>query len=283
MHFHTVPPVSLLSWTRCCCLPSLHCFLQQHLQLLDPHQWCIFQWEPAEPNCQQKTTFELGHQFLPRMLCQLPYLLPAINFTGPPGQTTGQKSGKQLTVQAAPAQRVVSEGTLLARSFWVAGPAWPNLWIFDHSPGSLIFHLRLLVWPPNRGSLGRCDLALWTLNSSGANKNSGGGENFIRASSEVATSAEWKGSGCFASCRNKKSICKGLPRRRCLVWVVVAVSLRIDNGTCFYTMSYRVKMVLLWGGPAPPAWIHPQGPRLTPDGDNISTARAWCLHVFLLP
>lgn len=151
-----------------------------------------------------KSLFDFWDQFLPRMLCQLPYLLPAINFSGPPGQTTGQKSGKQLTVRAAPTQHVLSEGTLLAWSFWVAGPAWPNLWIFDHSPGSLIFHLRLLVWPPNCGSLGRCDTALWTLNSSGANKNSEGGEkNFIRASSEVAMSAEWKGRGCFASCRKQ--------------------------------------------------------------------------------
>lgn len=138
-----------------------------------------------------KTPFELWDQFLPRMLCQLPYPLPALNFTAPPGQTTGQKSGKQLTVRAAPTQHVLSEGTLLVWSFWVAGPAWHNLWIFDHSPGSVIFHLRLLVWPPNCGSFGRCDTALWTLNSSEANKNSKGGEkNFIRTSSVVAKSAE---------------------------------------------------------------------------------------------
>lgn len=218
------------------------------------------------------------------MLCQLPYLLPAINFTGPPGQTTGQKSGKQLTVRAAPTQHVLSEGTLLAWSFWVAGPAWPNLWIFDHSPGSLIFHLRLLVWPPNRGSLGRCDMALWTLNSSGANKNSEGGEkNFIRASSEVAMSAERKGRSCFAACRNKHSIYKGLPSRKCLVWVVMAISLWINNSIYFYTMSYQVKVALLQRSPALPDRNCPQCPRLTPNGDSISTARAWYLQVFLLP
>lgn len=64
-----------------------------------------------------KIPFELWDQFLPRMLCQLPYPLPALNFTAPPGQTTGQKSGKQLTVRAAPTQHVLSEGTLLVWSF----------------------------------------------------------------------------------------------------------------------------------------------------------------------
>lgn len=147
-----------------------------------------------------KTLLELWDHLLPRLLCQLLCLLPAINFTGSTGQTIGQKSGKQLTVRAAPTQHALSEGTLRTWSFWVAGPAWPNLWIFDHSPGSLIFHLRLLVWPPNRGSLGRCDAALWTLNSSGAYKNSNEGKrNFIKASSEVAMSAEKKGRGCFGS------------------------------------------------------------------------------------
>lgn len=212
------------------------------------------------------------------MLCQLPYLLPAINFTGPTGQTTGQKSGKRLTVRAAPTQHVFSEGTLLAQSFWVAGPAWPNLWIFDHSPGSLIFHLRLLVWPPNHGSLGRCDMALWTLNSSEANKNSKGGEkNFIRASSEVAMSAEWKGRGCFAACRNKHSIYEGLPSRKYLAWVIMVISLRINSSIYFYTMSYQVKMVLFQGIPALPAGSCSQCLRLTPNGDSIFTARAWYL------
>lgn len=198
--------------------PFLHCFLQQQpLLLARPASVMHLPVGASRPELSAKTLFELWDQFLPRMLCQLPYLLPAINFTGPPGQTTGQKSGKQLTVRAAPSQHVLSEGTLLAWSFWVAGPAWPNLWIFDHSPGSLIFHLRLLVWPPNCGSLGRCDMALWTLNSSGANKNSkGAGKNFIRASSEVAMSATWKGRSCFASCRNKHSFYKGLPSRS--VW-----------------------------------------------------------------
>lgn len=174
---------------------------------------------PSRAELSAKPVFELWDQLLPRTLCQLPYLLPAINCTVSPGQTTGQKSGTQLTVRAAPTQHVLSEGTLLAGSFWVAGPAWPNLWIFDHSPGSLIFHLRLLVWPPHRGSLGRCDMALWTLNSSEANKNSEREEkNFIRTSSEVAVSAEGKGRSCFPSCRNKHSIYKRLPSRKWLVW-----------------------------------------------------------------
>lgn len=45
----------------------------------------------------------------------------------------------------------------------------------------------------------------------------------------------------------------------------MAISLRIDNGTCFYTMSYQVKTVFLWRSPALPAGNHPQCPRLTPD------------------
>lgn len=171
--FHSTPPVSVLCGAWCLSLPSFNCFLQQQpLLLTRPTSIMHFPVGPSRAELSAKPGFVLWDQFLPRMLCQLPCLLPAINCAVSPGQTNGQKSGKQLTVRAAPTQHVLSEGMVLAWSFWVAGPAWPNLWIFDHSPGSLIFHLRLLFWPPHHGSLGRCDMALWTLNSSEANKNS---------------------------------------------------------------------------------------------------------------
>lgn len=283
--FSHYPTSFALSWSWCFCLLAFHCFLgQQPLLLARRTSLMDLPLEASRAELSAETLFELWDQFLPRMLCQLPHLLPAINFTGPTGQTTDQKSGKQLTVRAAPTQHVLSKDTLLAWSFWVAGPAWPNLWIFDQSPGSLIFHLRLLVWPPNHGSLGRCDMAPWTLNSSGDYKNSNEGEkNFIRASSEVAVSAEGKGRGCFASCRNKHSSYKGLPSRRGLVWVVTAISLRVNNSIYFYTISSQVKMLFFQRNPAFAAWSSPQSPRLTPNGNSISIVRAWHLEMVFLP
>lgn len=107
-------------------------------------------------------------------------------------------------------------------------------------------------------------------------------KNFIRTSSEVAVSAEGKGRSCFPSCRNKHSIYNELPSRKCLVWFVLAISLRINNSMYFYTVSYRVRRLLVQRSCPLPAGNCPQCPRLTANGDSISAGRAWYLQLFLL-
>lgn len=179
--------------------------------------------------------FELWDQFLPRMLCvSFPaFCLPLISLN-----LQVKQLAKNLENSWWSEQLPLSMSSQRAHS-WPGSFEWLDL--LDPICGFLITPLGhwFSTWgywfdPQNHGSLRRCDMALWTLNLSGANKNTEGGKkNFIRASSEVAMSAKWKGRGCFDSCSNKRSIYKGLPSRNCLLWVVMAISLRINNTIYF--------------------------------------------------